>query len=214
MDIASSHFIANTADLGGALYLSSVTSGRVIDCVFQDNDARPDAGQVADAFHTQDGGAIYLFGGQNMDILGGTFSNNSAFASGGAINSWQLSGALNIDGCIFDSCQAGSSLGSVLYVYGGLERITSVFLRNSHISGSLGSTSVSVRSAGCLGVINTTIGNSDQLGLSAVDMGGQCDPTFMQEPVLLHRDTISSDPAYSDSVYESIGADISVCVFR
>ncbi|KAL0044285.1 hypothetical protein WJX82_009350 [Trebouxia sp. C0006] len=56
-----------------------------------DNDARPDAGQVADAFHTQDGGAIYLFGGQNMDILGGTFSNNSAFASGGAINSWQLS---------------------------------------------------------------------------------------------------------------------------
>ena len=46
LDIASSHFIANTADLGGALYLSSVTSGRVIDCVFQDNDAGPDAGQV------------------------------------------------------------------------------------------------------------------------------------------------------------------------
>lgn len=43
LDIASSHCIANTADLGGALYISSVTSGRVIDCVFQDNAARPAA---------------------------------------------------------------------------------------------------------------------------------------------------------------------------
>lgn len=138
------------------------------------------------------------------------FFQNSALASGGAINSRQLSRVLNIDGCTFASCQAGSSLGSVLYVYGGLERITSVFLRNSHISGSLSSTSVSIRSASCLGVINTSIGNSNQLGLSAVDVGGQCESMFMQEPVLFNRDTISSDPAHRDSIYESFGADISV----
>ena len=118
LNITGSHFISNTATLGGALYLRAL-SGRITGCLFQHNAAQPAAGQTAiNLFHTQDGGAIYLNGvqshGQTFDILDSIFLNNSAFASGGAIQSWELNGVLNIDGCLFGYCQAGSQQGSVL----------------------------------------------------------------------------------------------------
>uniref|UniRef100_UPI00386C7447 beta strand repeat-containing protein n=1 Tax=Methanobrevibacter sp. TaxID=66852 RepID=UPI00386C7447 len=117
-DISGSEFINNTADLGGAVSISSATSGTftIDECNFTDNKAN------------ELGGAIYEYtDGSPIAVSNSNFTKNTAQA-GGAI--FVAAGSeLDVDDCTFTE-NNGSINGGAIYTQGNTSVVGSAFNNN------------------------------------------------------------------------------------
>jgi len=173
-----------------------------------------------------DGGAVYLSSISSTktttytySILSSNFTGNLADESGGAIDSYEVPGTVGINNCSFYANRASLGYAAAAYVYGGIARTTSVFLRNSvFVSNSHGLSSVYLKSCGCVGTFNSTFANSTTTALTLMDIGGDCENQFggsnYGENVLFQRFTIAQSSSDNTNITNYIGSDVShvLCV--
>ena len=224
--ISDCYFEGNVGLQGGAAYLDT-TEGTISNCTFYKNNATY---QNLAGEDSNDGGAVYL-SGQNAQngvdnsenyvssymylISNSTFTCNQGEASAGAIDAYEVNGVVDIRNCSFIGNTAHFAYGAAIYVYGSLERLTSVFLRDSCFEGNnIGQAgSVFFRSCSCVGVIGNTFANSSTTPLSVSDIGGSCEGSF-DEPVLFNRSSIAQSASDNTNISNFLQNDVStvVCV--
>ena len=115
-----------------------------------------------------------------------------------------MEGNVIVSNCSFEHNQ-GLSLTADVYVFGGNERLTNLFVRSSNFINNQNSASIGVRSLRCFGVINSLFANSSWQGVHALDVGGQCESVFSDEDVLFNRSSISLDSKSVASVSDFLG---------
>ena len=222
-NISGCYFEGNVGLQGGAAYLDTA-QGTISGCTFNKNNATY---QNLAGEDSNDGGAMYLSGqnGQNgvgnyendyiYVIRNSNFTSNYGEASAGAIDAYVVNGVVDISGCTFVENTAYFAYGAAIYVYGSLERLTSVFLRGSTFVGNNRGQggSVYLRSCSCVGVIGNTFANSDATPLSVSDVGGSCEDAF-DEPVLFNRSSIAQSASDTTNISSFLQNDVStvVCV--
>ncbi len=135
-------------------------------------------------------------------ISNSNFTSNWGEASAGAIDAYVVSGVVDIRGCTFVGNTAYFAYGAAIYVYGSLQRLTSVFLRNSTFVGNNHGVagSIYLRSCSCVGVIGNTFANSDTTPLSISDVGATGESDFDDEPVLCNRSSIAQSASDSTNI--------------
>ncbi len=121
--ITDSTFIANSANIGGAVSLPGVDEDSLIDnCTFIDNTA------------SADGGALYFWTeGAGVTVKDSEFVNNTA-PYGGAIENEGI-GDLTVDNCIFTENTA-SARGGAIISSGNTDVSNSVFTDNEALGGT------------------------------------------------------------------------------
>lgn len=171
--ISGCYFEGNIGLQGGAAYLDTSDNQTISGCTFHNNSASRQ--NLKGATTDDNGGAVYLSGQiSNMYLISNSnFTSNQAEASAGAIDAFEVSGKVDIRGCTFVGDSAGTAYGVVIYVYRSLQRLTSVFLRDSTFVGNNRGQagSVYLRSCSCVGVIGNKSANSDATPLSIADVG-------------------------------------------
>ena len=199
--ISGCYFEGNIGLQGGAAYLDTSDNGTISGCTFYNNSASRQ--NLTGASTDDNGGAVYL-SGQNGNYLisNSNFTSNQAEASAGAIDAFEVSGKVDIRGCTFVGNSAGTAYGAAIYVYGSLQRLTSVFLRGSTFVGNNQGQagSVYLRSCSCVGVIGNTFANSDTTPLSISDVGATGESDFDDEPVLCNRSSIAQSASDSTNI--------------
>ncbi|MBR6993074.1 MAG: Ig-like domain repeat protein, partial [Methanobrevibacter sp.] len=142
-NIKGSEFINNTADVGGAVSISSGTTGTfaIDDCTFTENKAN------------DYGGAVYEYtGGSDIAISNSDFNKNTAVVGGAIFVSPE--GGVDIDDCTFTDNTA-SSEGGALYLWTEDGAVATV--KDSRFSGNTAPWGNAISNDGALSLSNNTV---------------------------------------------------------